>query len=68
MLAAGQVHGGVATGIAQALYEEVRYDESGNPQTTSLAEYCIQSASELIMSDTSQTVTPTPLTPSARRA
>jgi carbon-monoxide dehydrogenase large subunit len=39
MLLAGQVHGGVAQGVAQALYEEVRYDDDGNPITSNLADY-----------------------------
>ena len=39
MLLAGQVHGGVAQGVAQALYEEVRYDADGNPITSNLADY-----------------------------
>jgi carbon-monoxide dehydrogenase large subunit len=39
MLISGQVHGGVAQGVAQALYEEVRYDSDGNPITSNLADY-----------------------------
>ena len=39
MLLAGQVHGGVAQGVAQALFEEVRYDSDGNPITSNLADY-----------------------------
>ena len=41
MLLTGQVHGGIAQGTAQALYEEVRYDEDGNPITSNLAEYAM---------------------------
>ena len=44
MLLAGQVHGGVAQGVAQALYEEVRYDADGNPITSNLADYTMISA------------------------
>ena len=44
MLLAGQVHGGVAQGTAQALYEEVRYDSDGNPVTSNLADYTMISA------------------------
>ena len=44
MLLAGQVHGGVAQGTAQALYEEVRYDADGNPVTSNLADYTMISA------------------------
>ena len=36
MLVEGQLHGGIATGAAQALMEEVRYDEDGNPITANL--------------------------------
>jgi carbon-monoxide dehydrogenase large subunit len=39
MIVDGQVHGGVCQGIANALYEEIRYDEQGNLLTTSLADY-----------------------------
>jgi carbon-monoxide dehydrogenase large subunit len=39
MLLAGQVHGGIAQGAAQALIEEVRYDADGNPITSNLADY-----------------------------
>ena len=41
LLLAGQVHGGIAQGTAQALYEEVRYDEDGNPVTSNLADYAM---------------------------
>jgi aerobic carbon-monoxide dehydrogenase large subunit len=47
LLADGQVHGGLAQGVAQALYEEVRYDEDGNPMTSTLADYSVPAASEL---------------------
>ncbi|TMG76626.1 MAG: xanthine dehydrogenase family protein molybdopterin-binding subunit, partial [Betaproteobacteria bacterium] len=39
MIVDGQVHGGVVQGIANALYEEIKYDEYGNLLTTSLADY-----------------------------
>jgi carbon-monoxide dehydrogenase large subunit len=47
LLADGQVHGGIAQGAAQALLEEFRYDEEGNPLTTNLADYPFISATEL---------------------
>ncbi len=47
LLAEGQVHGGVAQGIAQALYEHVAYDESGNPQTSTLMDYLVPAACDL---------------------
>ena len=43
----GQVHGGVAQGIAQALLEEVLFDDEGNPITSNLADYACISAAEL---------------------
>ena len=47
LLAEGQRHGGIAQGIAQALLEEVVYDEDGNPLTATFADYGIPSAAEL---------------------
>lgn len=47
LLAEGQRHGGLAQGAAQALLEEVLYDEDGNPTTTTFADYEIVSATEL---------------------
>ena len=47
LLAQGQVHGGLAAGIAQALFEEVRYDESGNPQNGNLVTYEVPTATDL---------------------
>ncbi|MEW6472297.1 MAG: xanthine dehydrogenase family protein molybdopterin-binding subunit [Actinomycetota bacterium] len=47
LLAEGQVHGGIAQGVAQALYEQFRYDGDGNPLTTNLADYAMVSAAEL---------------------
>ncbi len=43
----GQLHGGVAQGIAEALYEEAIYDESGNLVTSSMALYQVPSAVEI---------------------
>ncbi len=47
LLAEGQRHGGIAQGAAQALLEEVVYDEDGNPLTASFADYPIVSATEM---------------------
>jgi len=47
MLVDGQVHGGIAQGAAQALFESFVYDELGNPLTSSLATYAMPSAAEL---------------------
>jgi carbon-monoxide dehydrogenase large subunit len=63
MLVEGQVHGGLAQGIAQALYEEVLYDGDGNPLTASLMAYEMPSAAEFPWYETAHTVTPTPLNP-----
>ena len=63
MLVEGQVHGGVATGISQALYEETTYDDYGNPRNTNFADYAIPAASELPRFETAHTETPTPLNP-----
>jgi carbon-monoxide dehydrogenase large subunit len=54
----GQVHGGIAQGIAQALYEEAVYDADGNLQTTTLADYLVPSAADLPTIVTDRTETP----------
>ena len=48
MIVDGQVQGGVAQGIGAALYEELKYDETGQLQTASLADYQIPTSSETI--------------------
>ena len=63
VLVEGQVHGGLAQGIAQALYEQVLYDEAGNPVTGTLTTYGIPSAAEFPWFETERTETPTPLNP-----
>jgi carbon-monoxide dehydrogenase large subunit len=63
LLVEGQVHGGLGQGIAQALYEEVRYDELGNPLTSTFATYLFPSAAEFPWFETHRTQTPTPLNP-----
>jgi carbon-monoxide dehydrogenase large subunit len=60
LLAEGQVHGGIAQGAAQALLEEFRYDDDGNPLTGNLADYSFISATELPSFETAFTETPTP--------
>jgi aerobic carbon-monoxide dehydrogenase large subunit len=47
MLVAGQLHGGVAQGIGQALMEYVQYDESGQPVTGSLLDYALPRAEDI---------------------
>ncbi len=56
----GQQHGGIAEGIAQALWEAAVYDQDGNPLTATLAEYAMPSAAELPSFETFNTETPTP--------
>ncbi len=63
LLAEGQVHGGLAQGIAQALFEEMAYDAEGTPLTATLADYLVPSAAELPSFETAHTETPTPLNP-----
>ena len=63
LLVDGQVGGGLGQGIAQALYEEVLYDEAGNPATGNLATYAMPSATELPWFEIAHTETPTPLNP-----
>ena len=63
MLVDGQVHGGLASGIAQALWEEMVYDDDGNPLTSTLAEYGIPSAAEFPSFEVAHTETPSPLNP-----
>ncbi len=52
----GQVHGGIAQGIAQALYEEAVYDEDGNLTTGTLVDYLVPSAVDLPSFTTDRTV------------
>jgi aerobic carbon-monoxide dehydrogenase large subunit len=63
MLVAGQQHGGIAQGAAQALYEWVQYDNDGNPITSNLMDYAIPSAAELCSFETSNTQTDSPRNP-----
>jgi carbon-monoxide dehydrogenase large subunit len=58
LIVEGQVHGGVAQGIAQALFEEAVYDESGNLISGSFAEYLLPSAADLPSITSDRTETP----------
>jgi aerobic carbon-monoxide dehydrogenase large subunit len=60
LIAEGQVHGGVATGVAQALYESVTYDEDGNPLTGTFVGYAFPSAADLPSWEVVEMETPTP--------
>ena len=59
----GQVHGGIAQGVAQALLEVVAYDPDGNPITSNLADYGFISAAELPSFERVPMETPTPRNP-----
>ncbi|MEA2178004.1 MAG: aerobic carbon-monoxide dehydrogenase large subunit [Solirubrobacteraceae bacterium] len=63
LLAEGQRHGGLAQGVAQALLEEVLYDDEGNPLTSTLADYPFVSATELPSFELVAMETPTPINP-----
>jgi carbon-monoxide dehydrogenase large subunit len=63
MIVEGQIHGGVAQGIAQALFEEAVYDEDGNLLTGSMVNYLIPSAAELPSYELGRTETPSPTNP-----
>ncbi len=54
----GQVHGGLAQGIAQALFEEAVYDADGNLTTTTMADYLLPSSADLPEFTTARTETP----------
>ncbi len=58
MIVEGQVHGGLAQGIAQALYEEAVYDDEGNLVSGSMADYLVPSAADLPEFVTDRTETP----------
>ena len=63
MIVDGQVHGGVATGIGQAILENTVYDEMGQLVSGSLMDYTLPRADDLPNIDTENTVTPCPLNP-----
>jgi carbon-monoxide dehydrogenase large subunit len=63
LLVAGQQHGGIGQGVAQALYESVQYDDDGNPITANLMDYAMPSAAELPSFEVFNTETPSPHNP-----
>jgi carbon-monoxide dehydrogenase large subunit len=63
LVAEGQVHGGLAAGIAQALFEELTYDEHGNPQNASFVSYAMPGTTELPSFELIDMETPTPINP-----
>ena len=63
MLVEGQVHGGVAQGLGQALLEQIVYDESGQLHTSTLMDYAVPRAVSMPALELDHTVTPSPLNP-----
>jgi carbon-monoxide dehydrogenase large subunit len=61
LIVRGQQHGGIAQGIAQALWEHMRFDAEGNPITGTLADYTVPTAADLPPYEVASTETPTPL-------
>jgi carbon-monoxide dehydrogenase large subunit len=59
----GQVHGAVAQGIAGALYESIKYSDSGQPQTASLLDYHVPTAAEVPHFTVIHLTTPSPYAP-----
>ena len=63
MMVEGQVQGGVAHGIGNALYEWMGYDDAGQPVTTTFADYLLPTSTEVPMMETLYKETPSPLNP-----
>ena len=63
MIVEGQIHGGVAQGVAEALYEEAMYDESGNLMTSSMTQYMVPTAVEVPTMTLAGAVTPSTTNP-----
>ena len=63
LIVEGQIHGGLAQGIGQALIEEVVYGADGQPLTASFMDYALPRASDFPRFELDNTVTPTPVNP-----
>jgi aerobic carbon-monoxide dehydrogenase large subunit len=61
LLIEGQVHGGIAHAIGQALFEQVVYDADGQLSTPTFVEYALPTAAELPSFETDRTETPSPV-------
>ena len=61
MIVEGQIHGGIAQGLGQALFEQVAYDEDGQPLSGTLMDYAIPRAADIpnLILDTVDTISPT---------
>ncbi|HEU4355705.1 MAG TPA: molybdopterin cofactor-binding domain-containing protein [Actinomycetota bacterium] len=63
MIVEGQLHGGIAQGIAEALYEEAIYDDHGNLITSSMTQYLVPGATEIPSIELDRTETPSTTNP-----
>ncbi|MFQ5897106.1 MAG: xanthine dehydrogenase family protein molybdopterin-binding subunit [Candidatus Methylomirabilia bacterium] len=63
MIVDGQVHGGIAQGVAQALWESAVYDANGQLLSGSMMDYAVPKADDLVSFDVDRTVTPCPHNP-----
>jgi carbon-monoxide dehydrogenase large subunit len=63
LIVEGQIHGGLAQGIAQALFEEAVYDDTGQLVSATLLDYAVPKAHKLVSFETQRTVTPCPHNP-----
>jgi carbon-monoxide dehydrogenase large subunit len=63
MIVEGQVHGGIAQGLGQALFEQAVYDDNGQLLTGELLDYAVPKAHQLLSYETERTVTPCPHNP-----
>ena len=61
LIVEGQIHGGLAQGIGQAMIEEVAYGADGQPLTASFMDYALPRASDFPRFELDNTVTPTPV-------
>jgi carbon-monoxide dehydrogenase large subunit len=63
LIVEGQIHGGIAQGVAQALYEDAVYDEDGQLRNPTLMDYLVPSTMELPNFTLDHTTTPSPTNP-----
>ena len=63
MIVEGQIVGGVAHGVGNALFEQLLFDENGQPQTMSFGDYLIPMATDVPPVEVIHTQTPSPLNP-----
>jgi aerobic carbon-monoxide dehydrogenase large subunit len=63
MIVDGQIHGGLAQGIGQAMFEGIQYDEEGNISNGSFMDYCMPRADDLPMFEIDRQTTPCPHNP-----